>query len=150
MRDLRVWLPTGSCSGRIVTDVVIDYFAAKKRLRREERTWEAPPIQKTLALAEDFQRRIAAREVTRADLARLHGITRARVTQVLNLSRLHPAIIDFLKEQPAGPNARRFTERRVRPLLAVGHARQLAEASRVLPGFGAHAALAAKLPPRSA
>jgi hypothetical protein len=118
-----------------VTDVVIDFFEAKERLRREERRWEPPPIQKTLVLAEEFQRRIAAGAVTRADLARIHGITRARVTQVLNLLRLHPAVVEFLRAQPAGPHARRFTERRVRPLLALDRERQLDEARLLLNGF---------------
>jgi hypothetical protein len=52
----RAKLPNGSCSGRIVTDVVVDFFEAKKRLRQQETVWGPPPIQKTLALAEEFRR----------------------------------------------------------------------------------------------
>jgi hypothetical protein len=119
----------------MVTDVVIDFFDAKKRLGHAELTWKPPPIQKTLALAEEFQRRIAVGESTRADLARLHGVTRARVTQVLNLLRLDPAIIEFLRGLPAGPDARRFTERRVRPLLVLAPSVQVVRACALFPSF---------------
>jgi hypothetical protein len=41
-----------------VTDVVIDFFETKKRLRTREKLWGPPPVQKTLALAEEFSRQL--------------------------------------------------------------------------------------------
>jgi hypothetical protein len=129
------WLPNGTCSGRIVTDVVVDFFEAKRRLRLQEKAWEPPPVQKTLALAEEFRRQLAAGGVNQSSLAHLYGLTRARVTQVLNLLKLHPAVRDFLGGMPAGPHARLYTERRVRPLVALEPAAQLDEAGALLRGF---------------
>jgi hypothetical protein len=128
-------LPNGACSGRIVTDVVIDFYEAKKWLKPQEKAWQPPPIQRTLALAEEFRRQLDAGGVNQSGLARRHGLTRARVTQVLNLLKLHPAILSFLREMPPGPHARLFTERRVRPLLPLDPPVQVREARTLLPGF---------------
>jgi hypothetical protein len=60
--------------------------AEPAKTRREQRN----PI----ILAEDWQERIAVGDVlSRADLARTLGVSRARVTQVLGLLRLTPEII---------------------------------------------------------
>ena len=118
-----------------MTDVVIDFHDAKKRLKSREKVWQPPPIQKTLALAEEFRRQLDAGDVNRSGLARRHGLTRARVTQVLNLLKLHPAILHFLRAMRPGPHARLFTERRVRPLLPLDPAAQAREAKTLLPGF---------------
>jgi hypothetical protein len=128
-------LPNGACSGRIVTDVVIDFYDAKRRLKPQESVWQPPPIQRTLALAEEFRRQLDTGGVNQSGLAHLHGLTRARVTQVLNLLKLHPAILHFLRAMRPGPHARLFTERRVRPLLPLDPAVQVREAKTLLPGF---------------
>jgi hypothetical protein len=73
--------------------------------------------------------------VNQSGLAHLHGLTRARVTQVLNLLKLHPAILHFLRAMRPGPHARLFTGRRVRPLLPLDPAVQAREAKTLLPGF---------------
>ena len=123
------WLPTAACSGRIVGDVVIDFVAAGKRLRPE---FPAPPIHRTLALADEMTRRLDARDVNQAGLAHLYGLIRARVTQILNLLRLHPAILAFIRGLKPRPSARLFRERRVRPLLAQDQDDQLRAASALL------------------
>jgi len=118
-----------------VTDVVIDFYEAKKRLKPREKAWQPPPVQRTLALAEEFRRQLDAGGVNQSGLAQRHGLTRARVTQVLNLLKLHPAILHFLRSMRPGPHARLFTERRVRPLLPLDPAFQAREAKTLLPGF---------------
>jgi hypothetical protein len=128
-------LPNGSCSGRIVTDVVIDFFAAKKRPRPREERCGPPPVQKALALADEFRQRLDGGDVNQSGLARLHGLTRARVTQILNLLTLHPRILDFLRTLPPGPRARLYTERRMRPLLRLEPPGQLRTARALLPDF---------------
>lgn len=129
------WLPTDACSGRIVTDVVIDFLAAKRRLRPKERVFEAPPIQKTIALAEEFRRLLDAGSVNQSALARLHGLTRARVTQVLNVLKLHPAILAALRALTPGPHARLYTERRVRRLEGLPPDEQLRKVEGVFPAL---------------
>jgi hypothetical protein len=118
-----------------VTDVVVDFCEAKQRLRPKERVWGPPPIQATLALAEELRGRLRAGEVNQADLARLYGVSRARVTQVLLLLKLHPAILDFLRGLPPEPHARLYTERRLRPLLHLEPRGQLRRASLMLRDF---------------
>jgi hypothetical protein len=95
----------------------VDFFEVKKRLKLRETAWQPAPIQKTIALAEEFRRQLDAGRVNQADLARLHGLTRASVTQVLHVLKLHSTVLDFLRAMRPGPHARLFTERRVRPLL---------------------------------
>jgi hypothetical protein len=118
-----------------VTDVVIDFLSAKRRLRPKERLWGPPPIQKTLALADAFQRQLDAENVNQSGLAHLYGFTRARVTQVLSLLKLHPSILAFLRTQEAGPFAKLYTERRLRPLLHLPGEEQISVASSHVRGF---------------
>jgi hypothetical protein len=54
---------------------------------------------------------------------------------VLCLLRLHPAVLDFLRKLPVGPDASRYTERRLRPLLQLDESQQLRNASVLLHGF---------------
>lgn len=51
----------------------------------------------------------------RADLARREGISRARVTQFLNLLRLSPRILAYFKRHPELLNI--FTERHLREIV---------------------------------
>ncbi len=106
-------------------------------MRPKERVWGPPPIQKTLALAEEFRRQLDAGGVNQSGLAHLYGLTRARVTQVLHLLKLHPTILDFLRALPAGPHGALCTERRLRPILLLAHEEQLDRAERLLHGFDA-------------
>lgn len=81
------------------------------RARKGKRTDEIPPrarpkILDTLDLTEEFQRLLDEGVVNnRAEIARQYDISRARVTQVLSLLKLHPAIMkkerDLARESPA-------------------------------------------------
>jgi hypothetical protein len=88
-----------------------------------------------MALAEEFKRLLDRGDVNQAGLAHLYGFTRARVTQIMNLLRLHPDILDHLRSLTPGPDASRLTERRVRPLLLLSVQGQLEVAAQVIPGF---------------
>ena len=69
----------------------------------------------------------------RADLAREMGVSRARVTQMMNLLRLDPEVqrrLMALQDQRA---VRFFSERRLRPLIQIEDARrQMTEIDRML------------------
>jgi hypothetical protein len=131
----KTWLHPTSSSARIVDEVVIDFYAAKKRLRARPVVWPVPPILAMLALADHFQGQIDSGLVNAAKLARTNGMTRARVSQILSLHKLAPEILMFLRGLSAGPMARLYSERRLRPLLMMSHARQLRAAAVLLPGF---------------
>lgn len=80
-----------------------------------------PRISRLMALAIRFDRLIKSGEITdQADLARLGNVTRARVTQIMNLLHLAPDIqeeILFLPRTLAGRDPIR--ERMLRPIAAV-------------------------------
>lgn len=85
------------------------------RKRRRPRELKLPPVVRHLELAESFLNKLAAGEVaTRAELARQHGLTRARVTQLLDLLKLDPAILDYVRNLPAGTHERLVTEKKLR------------------------------------
>lgn len=105
---------------------MIDLGKARERLRADAK----PPahgvgVLRSLELAEDLRSRLAAPGVSRAELARLHGVTRARVTQLLALLRLPREVLEWIKSD--GCRDPELSERRLRPLLPLPRAQQLAE-----------------------
>ncbi len=102
--ELGVELPNGVCSGRILSGFVIDLGRARKRLRPAElEVPEGPPAVKAFALADEFQRLLDSGVVRRADLARRFKLSRARVTQLMNLHKLSrtSATLSELSQMPA-------------------------------------------------
>jgi hypothetical protein len=97
----------------------------RRRLRRGERK-SAPPaepghvprISRLLALAIHFEGLVHRGEVRdHADLARLGGVTRARISQIMGLLNLAPVIqeeILFLPRALGGRDV--MTERQIRPI----------------------------------
>ena len=127
------WLPTEGCSGRIVTRVVIDLREAKKRLRGKE--IRPAPIVAQLALAEEMAAALERGEVNRTGLAHLYGLTKPRVTQLLNLLKLHPLILGYLRSLGRGRPRAWVTERRLRELSAMTLREQLDVSTRTVPGL---------------
>jgi hypothetical protein len=86
-----------------------------------------PPVTKALALADEFQRLLDTGAVKRrADLARRFNLSRARVTQLLDLYRLHPDIQDFVRNlSDVGP--RYLSVRQLRLLCPLPHEQQLSK-----------------------
>ncbi len=71
----------------------------------------------------------------RAGLGRLYGLTRARITQLMNLHTLAPPLLAFLREMKPGAQAQRVTEKRLRFLSGIEHEAQLTWAKENVPGF---------------
>jgi hypothetical protein len=104
--------------------------AAKGRKRMHEGERPAPPtapagrvprIARLLALAHRYASLVESGDVRDyADVARLAGVSRARVTQIMNLLHLAPDIQEALLDLPRtldGPDA--LHEKDVRPIAAV-------------------------------
>lgn len=92
-----------------------------------------------LKLAESFQYKLDAGEVaTRAALARQYGLTRARITQLLDLLKLDPSILNYVRNLPAGTPERMVTERTLRRLVRLSRESQLRDAEKHVAGFAAH------------
>lgn len=89
-----------------------------------------------LDLSDEFARLLRVGEVRRrADLAAIYGISRARVTQLLNLQGLHSDIRVFLRENARANWGNFISERSLRPLLKMTEERQLEAAAKLWPRF---------------
>lgn len=97
-----------------------------------------PKVVTDVATAEEFQRLLDTGEVrNRAELARRFRLTRARVTQLMQLLDLHPLVLLFVKQLPPGTPTKMLTERGLRGLVRLPKKVQLATARRIVPGFSA-------------
>jgi len=97
------WLPKRVCNQNFETAFVIDLTAALKRLRPD--TLKRPTGPRTIEMldrAEAFQDLLDRKVVNnRAELARLYGISRARVTQLMALLRFPQEFRDELRRRAA-------------------------------------------------
>ena len=126
----------GASSKNFESEFVLDLEAFRKR--RHQRELKLPPVVGHLKLAERFQALLEGGEApNRAWLARHHGLTRARVTQLMSLLRLHPDILDYVRNLPVGTPERLVTEKRLRTLTKLPASQQLLCATRLLTGFAA-------------
>jgi hypothetical protein len=80
-----------------------------------------PHITKLMALAIRLEHLLATGQVKdQAEIARTAGITRARVTQIINLTQLAPDIQEaILNLEPTTDHVPRFREREVRTIAIV-------------------------------
>ena len=80
-----------------------------------------PHITKLMALAIRLEHLLATGQVKdQAEIARTAGITRARVTQIINLTQLAPDIPEaILNLEPTTDHVPRFREREVRTIAIV-------------------------------
>ena len=67
---------------------------------------------------------------TRTDVARELGVSKARVTQVLGLLKLAPAVQNALLALRDQRSLRHFSERRLRPLMRISHPKKQVRAFR--------------------
>ena len=95
--------------------------AAARGVAAGERPGKLPRVTRLMALAIKFDGMVARGEVRDyADLARLGHVTRARVTQIMNLLNLAPDIQEAILFLPATTEGRDpLSERRLRKLTAV-------------------------------
>ena len=126
-------LPSSSCSKNWSAGFVIDFFEAKKRL--QAKPLRPPRIIRMLTLAEEMKALLDQKSVNHYGLGRLYGMSTPRVTQILNLLKLHPAILDFVRTLSLATPARAVTERKLRTLVPLSQKEQLEAASRLFPGF---------------
>ena len=88
-----------------------------ERVAKEPATPRIPRITRLMALAIKFQDMVDRREVRDyADLARLGFVTRARLTQIMNLLLLAPEIQEEILWRGAA-NARPVAERQIRSIV---------------------------------
>jgi hypothetical protein len=69
-----------------------------------------------LALTEDYKATINERRLTMSQLANERGMTRARMTQIMNLLKLAPEIRDYIKNLEDTDEIKYFTEKKLRSI----------------------------------
>ena len=112
----RCWLPNADNWENSVSRFVFSLPQARITPQRPFPPKPKTPIRSAIDLALEFQRLLDERLVNnRAAIAERYGISRARVTQVLNLLRLPREILNLL----AGPGDAKLSERKLRTIVAL-------------------------------
>jgi hypothetical protein len=75
-----------------------------------------PPGPHPLHIAKQFQHQLETGSVNKAELARRHGMSRARVTQIMNLLNLESGIKEEILNM-SQPEQVYFTERKLRKIV---------------------------------
>ena len=83
---------------------------------------KSPPGPHPLHIAKKFQNQIESGTVNKAELARRHGMSRARVTQIMNLLKIAPEIREEILNFPDKKKSF-FTERKLRKIVRLSPAR---------------------------
>ena len=129
---LTIWLRESGDSTNILEFHVNLNLGCNRQLPPEERSfrfpWEVPaqpgaqqtteapshtkPRQRPVQLARKWRQSMDKRGESRSELARRLGVSRARVTQVLKILDLDPALLTYLERNPDP----RITERALRAL----------------------------------
>ncbi|MBI5826671.1 MAG: hypothetical protein HZB22_02935 [Deltaproteobacteria bacterium] len=99
----------------------------------EERRFQPPNIQTLLKTAQTLQKALESRPgASQAKLARELGITRARMTQILNLLNLSPEIQDYILSMPPVNGKSPISERSLRQIALMESRRKQVEMFRLL------------------
>jgi hypothetical protein len=97
------------------------------------------PTPHAIHIALDWKAKLSAdKTLTMAQLARQQGLSRARVTQIMNLLQLPPAIVKELRTIATREEARRFSERALREILLLRSTAEQLIAFRKLRGAAAY------------
>jgi hypothetical protein len=88
---------------------------------------KSPPAPHPLNIAKQFQQQLETESVNKAELARRHGMSRARVTQIMNLLNLESRIKEEILNM-SQPEQRYFTERKLRKIAGLSSAKKQLQA----------------------
>ena len=114
-RSRLAWLPTVGFGANFATVLFLDRSKHKKLPKQQARS---PRLLELLEQAESFQRMLDTGEArSRVNLANAFGLSRPRVTQIMNLLTLHPAVLDAIRRMPLESPKRWVTEKQLRPLV---------------------------------
>ena len=104
----------------------------QKTRKSKNNSRQGVPVADRLRQAKSFQERLD-QGMSRADIARARGVTRARVTQVMKLLDLSPLLQAYILAEKERKTV--LTERAVRPLLSLPWESQEQWAAESLPEF---------------
>jgi hypothetical protein len=108
----------GALTLRIAADRVVN--AVRSRREKTFREPKTPRVVELLRKAIEWQDLLESGKIaSQSEIARLEGITRARVTQVMGMLRLAPAIREKILSQPNAVLRPPVTERLLRPIAII-------------------------------
>ena len=144
VRSVTTWLPeAGDFPNGLEFDVALYLDCSRKRIDGERRyrfPWDEPlePLRPAspskrrrpnpVSSAREWRRSMEERGESKAELARRLGVTRARVTQVLKVLDLDPAVLAFVERNPDP----RITERALRSIVHRSPPEQLTHVDQLL------------------
>jgi hypothetical protein len=112
----------GRLTRRVLDSQVVSAVPLRLRNRKPEPPKEpkTPRVVEILRKAIEWRRRLDSGEVgSQTELARREGVTRARITQILMLLRLSPAIQRRILDMPITLKPLHITERGLRPIACI-------------------------------
>ena len=113
------WLPAPDNCKNLVDTVSFRLQTGPTTPQEQIPAKAPPPRTPAIDVALAFQKLLDEGVVnSRAELARRFGMTRARVTQILNLLELPPSVVDSLSALPAEARAH-YTERQLRCIVGL-------------------------------
>ncbi len=117
------WLPETGDVRTFTPRITIPYNPFIMAMMRRTTTMTASPkkllvniFQKARHYSDLLQRRVVN---SKAEIARKEGISRARITQILNLAKLAPEILEYLTSLTDQDMTSPFTERRLRGIATI-------------------------------
>ena len=114
-----VWLPNADDCGNFFERFTFCPESLKRRAKHGVAKECREPYRHPLVLAYEFQGLLEAGVVNnRAEIAARYGLSRARVTQVMNLLRLPPSAQDYVSALPP-QEQRLYSGRRLRNILGI-------------------------------
>lgn len=124
------WLPTAGYCANFTAVLFLD----RSKKRRQVRPPRKPHLVELIEQAESFQRMLDTGEArSRAHLASAFGLSRPRVTQIMNLLKLHPEILEAVRRMPLDAPGRWITEKQLRPLVQMDRDEQKRQMAVYLP-----------------
>jgi hypothetical protein len=123
----------GAVTRRVSTDRVVSAVPRTRRPPRPLRQPRTPRIVELLRTALAWQTLLESGEAaSQAEIARLEGISRARVTQVMGMLRLAPEIQHCILAMRETIGRSAITERALRPIGSIDDTRQQKQAFKTL------------------
>lgn len=112
------WLPE-PVDVRTKTKIKIPYNPLILKVKFKRRTLRRRPLD-ALLKAEQYQKLLQQKVVrNNSELAQKEGVSRARITQILNLLRLAPEIKNYLTTVANRNDLKELTERRLRTIASI-------------------------------
>jgi hypothetical protein len=125
----------GVIKRQVPPDRVVNAVPPRLSKPRPQKTPKTPKVAELLRKAMEWKGLLeSGKGVTKADIARREGLSRARVTQIMDLLNLAPDIQKYILSMPETVRKPVVTERSLRPIIRFKNHRQQVEAFKGLGG----------------